>query len=68
MRGDAIAMAIAVLAAYVVAAVFAAAWFLFLYGIVLLVFRHAFGVELPNPFDLLPPDWRHKIPMLPYSK
>lgn len=23
---------------------------LVLYGIVLLIFRHAFGVELPNPF------------------
>jgi hypothetical protein len=24
------------------------------YGFVLLIFRHAFGVELPNPFDWLP--------------
>src|SRR5262249_19608185 len=28
-----------------------AMWFLFLYGIVVIVFRHAFGVHLPNPFD-----------------
>lgn len=28
------------------------------YGVLVLVFRHAFGVELPNPFDWLPPEWR----------
>jgi len=27
--------------------------FLIVYGVVLLVFRHAFGVELPNPFKWL---------------
>jgi hypothetical protein len=27
------------------------AMLLFCYGIVVLVFRHAFGVELPNPFN-----------------
>lgn len=27
--------------------------FLMVYGVVLLVFRHAFGVELPNPFKWL---------------
>jgi hypothetical protein len=26
------------------------------YGVVLLIFRHAFGVELPDPFDWSPLD------------
>jgi hypothetical protein len=34
----------------------------FCYGVLVLVFRHAFGVELPNPFDLLPLEWQRHIP------
>lgn len=33
---------------------------LLLYGIAVLIFRNAFGVELPNPADWLPTDWRLK--------
>ena len=29
-----------------------------IYGVAVLVFRNAFGIELPNPFDYLPSDWR----------
>jgi hypothetical protein len=29
---------------------------LFWYGLAMLVFRYAFGIELPNPFDWLPPE------------
>lgn len=35
---------------------------LLLYGIAALVFRAAFGIELPNPFDWLPPGWQEYIP------
>ena len=30
------------------------------YGVVLLIFRNAFGVELPNPFDWLGLSWFRK--------
>jgi len=33
---------------------------LLLYGIAVLIFRNAFGVELPNPADWVPTDWRLK--------
>jgi hypothetical protein len=35
---------------------------LFLYGIAILVFRNAYGLELPSPFNLLPLNWREKLP------
>lgn len=37
----------------------------FFYGVAVLVFRHAFGVELPNPFIWLPPDWQRWLGMQP---
>lgn len=36
-----------------------------LYGAILLIFRHAFGVELPNPIDYIPSDWRAVLPRSP---
>ena len=42
-----------------------AAVVLFWYGLAILVFRHAFGIELPNPFDWLPPKWQKHIPHIP---
>lgn len=43
-------------------AVFLAAIAIFLllvfYGVGVLVFRYAYGVDLPNPFNLLPAAWR----------
>lgn len=36
---------------------------LFWYGVFVLVMRHAFGIELPNPVDWLPPEWAEYIPM-----
>lgn len=36
---------------------------LFAYGVVVLVMRSAFGIELPNPVDWLPPEWAEYIPM-----
>jgi hypothetical protein len=30
---------------------------LLLYGVVILIFRHAYGVELPNPFSWLGVGW-----------
>jgi hypothetical protein len=44
---------------------FAAFFFLLLYGVVIIIFRYAFGVELPNPFSYVPPDWRQRAPWLP---
>ena len=39
------------------------------YGVVIMIFRHAFGIELPNPFELLPIEWRQKLPyVLPEVK
>ena len=38
---------------------------LVMYGITVLVFRFAFGVELPNPIDYLPDSWREHIPRVP---
>ncbi len=35
---------------------------LFWYGIAVLVFRFAFGIDLPNPVDWLPPEWQKHIP------
>jgi len=32
------------------------------YGVIILLFRYAFGIELPNPFDWLPTEWREKLP------
>ena len=31
------------------------------YGVAVLVLRHAFGLDLPNPLDWLPPDWRRRL-------
>jgi hypothetical protein len=39
-----------------------ALWLLIAYGVVIMIFRHAFGIELPNPFELLPIEWRRKLP------
>ena len=39
-----------------------ALWLLIAYGVVIMIFRHAFGIELPNPFELLPIEWRQKFP------
>ena len=39
-----------------------ALWLLIAYGVVIMIFRHAFGIELPNPFELLPIEWRQKLP------
>jgi len=41
-----------------------ALWLLITYGVVIMVFRHAFGIELLNPFELLPIEWRQKFPYL----
>ena len=41
-----------------------ALWLLIAYGVVLMLFRHAFGIELPNPFELLPIEGRQKFPYL----
>ncbi len=41
----------AILVYVVFAIVVGAAILLFWYGVAVLVFRYAFGVELPNPFD-----------------
>mgnify|MGYP001095770524 FL=1 len=30
---------------------------LFVYGVFVIVMRNAFGIDLPNPLDWLPPDW-----------
>ena len=40
-----------------VALVVSGAILLVWYGVALLVFRHAFGIELPNPIQLLPAEW-----------
>lgn len=46
-----------------------ALWLLIAYGVVIMIFRHAFGIELPNPFELLPTEWRQKLPyVLPEVK
>jgi hypothetical protein len=39
--------------AAVLAAAMSAFFVLIIYGVTMLVFRHAFGVELPNPLELL---------------
>mgnify|MGYP003146372423 CR=1 FL=1 len=31
------------------------------YGVLVIVIRNAFGVELPNPVDLLPTDWADDV-------
>jgi hypothetical protein len=41
---------------------FSALMILIGYGVVLLIFRHAFGLELPNPIEWLPAEWRQKSP------
>src|SRR5262249_26504432 len=41
---------------------YTALWLLIAYGVVIMIFRHAFGIELPNPFELLPIEWRQKLP------
>lgn len=44
-------------------------WLLIAYGVVIMIFRHAFGIELPNPFELLPIEWRQKLSyVLPEGK
>ncbi len=35
--------------------------FLVAYGVIVIVLRSAFGIELPNPLNWLPPEW-HKMP------
>jgi hypothetical protein len=66
-RGDDLAagcaMGMVALVGYALGAVFMGLWLLVLYGIVVLIMRHAFGIELPNPFDWLPPEWRQKLPI-----
>jgi hypothetical protein len=48
---------------------FAALWLLIAYAVIILIFRHAFGIELPNPFEFLPAELREKLPFLvPHSK
>ena len=48
---------------------YTALWLLIAYGVVIMIFRHAFGIELPNPFELLPTEWRQKLPyVLPEVK
>jgi hypothetical protein len=44
-----------VLAAY-------ALWSLLLYSFAILILQHASGLALPNPFTLLPSEYRHHIP------
>jgi hypothetical protein len=56
-------MGMVALVGYALGAVFMGLWLLVLYGIVVLIMRHAFGIELPNPFDWLPPEWRQKLPI-----
>jgi hypothetical protein len=46
-----------------------ALWLLIAYGVVIMIFRHAFGIELPNPFDLLPIEWRQRFPyLMPHAR
>jgi hypothetical protein len=40
-------------------------WIVVAYGIVTLVFRYAFGIQLPNPVGWLPVEWQHYIPRVP---
>jgi len=48
---------------------YTALWLLIAYGVVIMIFRHAFGIELPNPFELLLTEWRQKLPyVLPEVK
>jgi hypothetical protein len=46
--------------AVVIGLLFSGFILLILYGIAVLIFRNAFGVELPNPLDWVPSDWRLK--------
>ena len=39
-----------------------ALWFLLLYTFAVLVLQHASGLALPNPFALLPWEYRHYLP------
>jgi hypothetical protein len=46
-----------------------ALWLLIAYGVVIMIFRHAFGIELPNPFDLPPIEWRQRFPyLMPHAR
>jgi hypothetical protein len=36
-------------------------YLLVIYGVAVIVLRHAFGLECPNPFDWLPTEWRQKL-------
>jgi hypothetical protein len=55
--------------AALVGVAYAALWLLIAYGVIMLIFRHAFGIDLPNPFELLPAEWRERLPLLvPHSK
>jgi hypothetical protein len=48
--------------------VLTALWLLIAYGVVIVIFRHGFGIELPNPFELLPTEWRQRFPyLMPHS-
>ena len=49
------------LAAMVVTLAFSAFMLLGMYGVAVLVLRHAFGIELPNPVGWLPPEWQRKL-------
>ena len=35
---------------------------LFWYAVAVVVFRYAFGIDLPNPLNYLMPDWQQHIP------
>ncbi len=57
----AVVEAIGALMAFTLAAVMALISLLIAYGVIMLIFRHAFGVELPNPFDWLPTEWQEPL-------
>ena len=38
--------------------VFGALFLFVAYGVAAIILRYAFGLVLPNPLDLLPPEWR----------
>jgi hypothetical protein len=66
MRGDGsgIEELFVTLIAGMMGLVLIALWLLIAYGVVIMIVRHAFGIELPNPFELLPIEWRQKFPYL----
>ena len=59
----------ATLIAGMIGLLLAALWLLIAYGAVIVIFRYAFGIELPNPFEFLPSEWRQKFPyLLPHAR